>query len=243
MLDAMGGGLKSEDADEAERQSGIITRPIGLGESVAAAAAAAAAAALTSSSSDSTTTAAEGATGSGNGSGSVVLPGGRGTLYRTTHMFSATFPPEVQKMAKKYLRAPATVQIGDQDSGKNKRIAQEIFFLGGEAKKRSKLVEVLSRCPRPVIVFHNAKKQVRCVCACVPCVHSTCTCCVPQSDDGGACVPVSRAREYQPWCFSMHINVCALQLWAFSFMYHLSKWNFPLLLRLCNAMPCANLYT
>jgi ATP-dependent RNA helicase DDX23/PRP28 len=41
-------------------------------------------------------------------------------------MFSATFPPEVQKLAKRFMTAPATVQIGDQDSGKNKRIEQEI---------------------------------------------------------------------------------------------------------------------
>jgi hypothetical protein len=81
-------------------------------------------------------------------------------VTRTTHMFSATFPPDVQKLARKYMRNPATVQIGDQDSGKNRRITQEVFFLPSEARKRAKLVEVLERCERPVIIFVNAKKQV-----------------------------------------------------------------------------------
>jgi ATP-dependent RNA helicase DDX23/PRP28 len=57
------------------------------------------------------------------------------------------------------MRVPATVKIGDEDSGKNRRIAQEVVFLPSEARKRAKLVEVLQRAPRPVIVFVNAKKQ------------------------------------------------------------------------------------
>lgn len=100
--------------------------------------------------------AAAGATASSSrgGVGGGVAPSGR-----TTHMFSATFPPVVQKLARTYMHQPATVQIGDQDSGKNKRIAQEVIFLPSEAKKRSKLVEVLHRSPRPAIIFINAKKQ------------------------------------------------------------------------------------
>ena len=78
---------------------------------------------------------------------------------RTTHMFTATMPAEVERLAKKFMRAPATVKIGDEDSGKNKRITQEVIFLPSEARKRTKLLEVLQRCARPVIVFVNAKKQ------------------------------------------------------------------------------------
>ena len=78
---------------------------------------------------------------------------------RTTHMFTATMPAEVERLAKKFMRAPATVKIGDEDSGKNKRITQEVFFLPSEARKRAKLLELLQRCARPVIVFVNAKKQ------------------------------------------------------------------------------------
>jgi ATP-dependent RNA helicase DDX23/PRP28 len=81
------------------------------------------------------------------------------TYTRTTHMFTATMPPEIERLTKKYLREPAIVKIGDEDSGKNKRIAQEVIFLPAEGKKRHKLIEILNRCERPVIVFVNAKKQ------------------------------------------------------------------------------------
>ena len=32
--------------------------------------------------------------------------------YRTTYMFSATMPPTVERLAKKYLRRPVTITIG-----------------------------------------------------------------------------------------------------------------------------------
>ncbi len=48
------------------------------------------------------------------------------SLFRVTSMFSATMPPEVERMAQKYLRHPAIVQIGDEDSGKNRRIEQRV---------------------------------------------------------------------------------------------------------------------
>ena len=33
-------------------------------------------------------------------------------VYRITYMFSATMPPTVERLARKYLRAPAVVTIG-----------------------------------------------------------------------------------------------------------------------------------
>eukprot|EP00951_Prasinocladus_malaysianus_P025289 scaffold221246_cov48-Prasinocladus_malaysianus.AAC.1 len=33
-------------------------------------------------------------------------------VYRTTYMFSATMPPAVERIARKYLRRPVVVQIG-----------------------------------------------------------------------------------------------------------------------------------
>ena len=88
VLDAMGGGSgqKAQGADGPERQTGT-SHPPAPGDSASAEA-----------------VALEAASG-----------GAGGPQFRTTHMFSATFPPEVQKMAKKYLRSPATVAIGDQD--------------------------------------------------------------------------------------------------------------------------------
>merc|ERR1719221_1861015 len=57
--------------------------------------------------------------------------------FRITHMFSATMPPGVEKLAKKFLRHPAIVCIGDEDSGKNKRIQQRVMYMGEPAKKQA----------------------------------------------------------------------------------------------------------
>lgn len=79
---------------------------------------------------------------------------------RTTHMFTATMPPSVEKLAKKYLKRPVTVRIGDDDSGgKNRRITQELIFLANEVKKNEKLYQLLKSSPRPLIIFMNAKKS------------------------------------------------------------------------------------
>lgn len=99
---------------------------------------------------------------------------GRGLLhnFRVTSMFSATMPPEVERLAKTFLRHPAVVKIGDEESGKNKRIDQRVLFMK-PAKKKDKLMEVLrdilSAQPRSrkervvdgqkVIVFVNIKKE------------------------------------------------------------------------------------
>lgn len=96
---------------------------------------------------------------SGSADGAPLTAAGRDSTARTTHMFTATLAPEVERLARKYMRSPATVKIGDEDSGKNRRIAQEVLFLSGESRKRAKLLEVLRRVERPAIVFVNAKKQ------------------------------------------------------------------------------------
>uniref|UniRef100_M4B334 RNA helicase n=1 Tax=Hyaloperonospora arabidopsidis (strain Emoy2) TaxID=559515 RepID=M4B334_HYAAE len=95
---------------------------------------------------------------------------------RVTTMFSATMPVEVERLAKTFLRHPSIVKIGDEDSGKNKRIDQRVMFMNS-GKKRSKLVEVLrdilsaQSVPMPrsrkekvvdgakIIVFVNIKKE------------------------------------------------------------------------------------
>lgn len=82
--------------------------------------------------------------------------------YRITAMFSATMPPEVEKIAKTYLRYPAVVSIGDQDSGKNSRIVQELVWLASPALKDKALMQQISN-PRylheKIIVFVNEKKH------------------------------------------------------------------------------------
>jgi len=83
LLDAMGGLLKDEDEERAEKQVAL---------------------AATLDRSES----------------------GPKDLVRVTAMFSATMPMEVERIAKTYLRHPAIIKIGDEDSGKNKRIEQKV---------------------------------------------------------------------------------------------------------------------
>jgi len=82
-------------------------------------------------------------------------------VYRVTAMFSATMSVEVERIAKTYLRHPAIIKIGDEDSGKNKRITQVVEYLSGEGQKKNKLMELLHRFGRDEkgIVFVNAKKN------------------------------------------------------------------------------------
>ncbi|GAX10401.1 ATP-dependent RNA helicase DDX23/PRP28 [Fistulifera solaris] len=82
--------------------------------------------------------------------------------YRITAMFSATMPPEVEKIAKAYLRYPAVVSIGDQRSGKNSRIVQELVWLASPALKEKALMQQISNLRflyEKVIVFVNEKKH------------------------------------------------------------------------------------
>lgn len=81
--------------------------------------------------------------------------------YRLTAMFSATMPPEVERIAKKYLRHPAVVSIGDRDSRKNARIVQKVLFLSSPAQKVKALTDILHRTrgDDKIIVFVNEKKH------------------------------------------------------------------------------------
>jgi ATP-dependent RNA helicase DDX23/PRP28 len=81
--------------------------------------------------------------------------------YRLTAMFTATMPSEVECMAKEYLRHPAIISIGDQDSGKNSRITQRVVFLSSPSQKEKALRDLLIRS-RPhdkILVFVNEKKH------------------------------------------------------------------------------------
>ncbi|KAH8073699.1 helicase [Aureococcus anophagefferens] len=79
--------------------------------------------------------------------------------YRITAMFSATMPSAVEKLAKKFLRHPAIVCIGDEDSGKNKRIAQHVLYIA-EAAKKNAVVDILrkKKAQDKYLVFCNEKK-------------------------------------------------------------------------------------
>lgn len=80
-------------------------------------------------------------------------------LYRVTAMFSATMPPAVERIARSYLRHPATVKIGDQNSSKNKRITQNVLFTT-EPQKKNLVIDLISKSKADdkFIVFVNAKR-------------------------------------------------------------------------------------
>eukprot|EP00633_Aureoumbra_lagunensis_P002102 CAMPEP_0197295298 /NCGR_PEP_ID=MMETSP0890-20130614/35206_1 /TAXON_ID=44058 ORGANISM="Aureoumbra lagunensis, Strain CCMP1510" /NCGR_SAMPLE_ID=MMETSP0890 /ASSEMBLY_ACC=CAM_ASM_000533 /LENGTH=701 /DNA_ID=CAMNT_0042771211 /DNA_START=43 /DNA_END=2148 /DNA_ORIENTATION=- len=81
-------------------------------------------------------------------------------VFRVTAMFSATMPPPVERLAKKFLRHPVIVSIGDEDSNKNKRIKQHVILLKGDAQKRNALIDILlkNRKDDKVLIFCNEKK-------------------------------------------------------------------------------------
>lgn len=80
--------------------------------------------------------------------------------YRQTVMFTATMPPPLERLARSYLRRPATVYIGSV--GKPvERVEQIVHILSDENAKRKKLFQILEAgVEPPVIVFVNQKKGV-----------------------------------------------------------------------------------
>lgn len=59
----------------------------------------------------------------------------RGRKYRQTTMFSATMPPAVERLAKKYLRRPAVVTIGTAGQAVE-TVEQRVEMINDENKKK-----------------------------------------------------------------------------------------------------------
>ncbi|GAA6009419.1 hypothetical protein JCM11491_003550 [Sporobolomyces phaffii] len=80
-------------------------------------------------------------------------------LYRQTVMFSATMPPAVERLAKKYLRRPAIVTIGVAGQAVD-TVEQRVELINSEDKKKNRLIEILNNggFEPPMIVFVNQKK-------------------------------------------------------------------------------------
>ncbi|KAJ3322154.1 mRNA splicing protein prp28 [Gonapodya sp. JEL0774] len=79
--------------------------------------------------------------------------------YRQTFMFSATFPPAVERLAKKYLRRPAVVTIGTAGQAVD-TVEQRVELISSEEKKKNRLLEILNEFEPPIIVFVNQKRSV-----------------------------------------------------------------------------------
>ncbi|KAH8815161.1 pre-mRNA-splicing ATP-dependent RNA helicase-like protein prp28 [Xylogone sp. PMI_703] len=80
--------------------------------------------------------------------------------YRQTMMYTATMPPAVEKIAKKYLRRPAIVTIGNVGEAVD-TVEQRVEFVAGEDKRKKRLNEILSsgEFKPPIIVFVNIKRN------------------------------------------------------------------------------------
>ena len=80
--------------------------------------------------------------------------------YRQTVMFSATMAPAVDKLARKYLRRPATVLIGNAGQAVDS-VEQRVEIVNGDEKKRRRIAAILNsgEFDRPVIVFVSTKKS------------------------------------------------------------------------------------
>lgn len=79
-------------------------------------------------------------------------------VYRTTYMFSATMPPQVERLARKYLRRPVVVNIGSAGRATD-NVTQRVMVVK-ENQKHAMLDSELSYVDdKRVIVFVNTKKQ------------------------------------------------------------------------------------
>ncbi|PGH30024.1 pre-mRNA-splicing ATP-dependent RNA helicase PRP28 [[Emmonsia] crescens] len=80
--------------------------------------------------------------------------------YRQTMMYTATMPSAVERIARKYLRRPAIITIGNIGEAVD-TVEQRVEFISGEDKRKKRLGEILaSREFRPpIIVFVNIKRN------------------------------------------------------------------------------------
>ena len=67
--------------------------------------------------------------------------------------------PDIERLARTYLRRPASVYIGS--IGKPTERVEQIIIMCSENEKRNKLLEILERgIEPPIIIFVNQKKAV-----------------------------------------------------------------------------------
>lgn len=79
-------------------------------------------------------------------------------IYRTTYMFSATMPPAVERLARKYLRNPVVVTIGT--AGKTTDLITQHVIMVKESEKLDRLQRLLNDLgEKTAMVFVNTKKS------------------------------------------------------------------------------------
>lgn len=104
-----------------------------------------------------------------------AAPGQQGKT-RVTTLFSATMPPAVERLSRKYLRKPAVITIGEAGRAVD-TVEQRVDFVNGDEKKkyvqvvfgpqqryssflRQRMIDILNNggFSPPIIVFVNQKK-------------------------------------------------------------------------------------
>ena len=80
--------------------------------------------------------------------------------YRQTMMYTATMPVAVERIARKYLRRPAIVTIGNVGEAVD-TVEQRVEFISGEDKRKKRIGEILNsrEFAPPIIVFVNIKRN------------------------------------------------------------------------------------
>ncbi|EGX50323.1 hypothetical protein AOL_s00076g87 [Orbilia oligospora ATCC 24927] len=80
--------------------------------------------------------------------------------YRQTMMYTATMPPAIERIARKYLRRPAIVTIGNAGEAVD-TVEQRVEFVAGEDRRKKRLLEILNSAmyAPPIIVFVNIKRN------------------------------------------------------------------------------------
>ncbi|KAI5815942.1 pre-mRNA-splicing ATP-dependent RNA helicase prp28 [Pyronema omphalodes] len=80
--------------------------------------------------------------------------------FRQTMMYTATMPPAIERIARKYLRRPAIVTIGNAGEAVD-TVEQRVEFISGEDKRKKRMLEILGsrEYAPPIIVFVNIKRN------------------------------------------------------------------------------------
>ncbi|KKF93905.1 Pre-mRNA-splicing ATP-dependent RNA helicase PRP28 [Ceratocystis fimbriata CBS 114723] len=80
--------------------------------------------------------------------------------YRQTMMYTATMPAQVERIAKKYLRRPAIVTIGNAGEAVD-TVEQRVEFVSGEDRRKARLKDIIMshQYAPPIIVFVNIKRN------------------------------------------------------------------------------------
>ena len=90
----------------------------------------------------------------------ILRLGKKDLRYRQTVMFSATMPPQLERLARKFMRRPATVIIGNAGQAVD-TVEQKVIMVGDDEQKRKRKLEEILRGfdESPIIVFVKERRQ------------------------------------------------------------------------------------